>query len=192
MKKITKFITVLLCTGMLFGCTTEVAEFESPKDVIDTIKEEEKQAKEEVKEEPIEKTLAERMNDPDTLNYDNSPELKRLLTTNATESEYAEFFTNNQFNIIQFDGGIDLIQLLEDKKTRYELLLRSGDYDPNTQTGPTFKVKDVGISESSVKELFLSGNGEVGKHVKIEAKIYGYDEDTGIVELKLVSMSLRK
>lgn len=190
MRKITNLLTVLLCMGMFAGCTTEVAEFDSVKDAITTAEKEEKEAK---KDEvvPKEKDVFDRQRDPDTLNFENSEELKKMLTNTLSDDENKKFFMDNQYNIIEFDGAIDLIELIPNKKTRYSLLLRAGDYDPNTQTGPVFQVKDVGAAEDSVKELFLTGNGEVGKQVKIKATIYGYDEKTGLVELKLISMSKR-
>lgn len=192
MKKLTKIMAVLLCTGMLFGCDTEVAEFDSVKDAVETAKQEEKEAvKNEEKIVPKEKTEGERLKNPDTFNFENNEELKRLLTTSVSDEEYDKFFNANKYNIVEFDGAIDVIELIEGKKTRYTLLLRAGDYDPNTVIGPAFKIKDVGASDQSVRDLFLSGNGEVGKNVKIKAKIYGFDANTGLVELKLESMILR-
>lgn len=191
MRKLTKvlpLIASLVLTFGLFGCDTEVAEFESVKDAVDTAQEE---AKEVEKEEPKEKTAGERQKNPDTLTIENNEELNRLLSNSLPDEEYIKFFEANEYNIVEFDGAIDLIELIPNKKTRYSMVLRSGDYDANSVVGPAFRVKDVGAAESSVKDLFLSGNGEVGKNVRIKAKIYGYDEKSGAVELKLISMSLR-
>lgn len=190
MKKSIKILSMLLLAWFLSSCTTEVADFDSIKDAKETAEQEQKEAKEVEKEEtPKERTASERQKNPEDIT--NNETFKGILDGSVTEDKYEEFFKNNTFNIVEFDGAIDLIELIPNKKTRYTLLLRSGDFDPNSQTGPTFKVKDVGAIEDSVKELFLSGNGEVGKNVKIKAAIYGYDKDTGIVELKLISMSLR-
>lgn len=199
MKKSIKILPMLLLAGFLFSCTTEVADFDSIKDAKQTAEKEDQEAKKEEQEAKKEdevkenkpKDAFERQRNPDTLTFENSEELKKMLTTSASYEEHKKFFTDNKYNIIEFDGAIDLIELIPEKKTRYSLLLRAGEYDPNTQIGPTFKVKDVGVTESSVRELFLSGNGEVGKLVKIKATIYGYDDNAGVVELKLISMTQR-
>lgn len=187
MKKTTKIIgAFLLCMGLLTGCETEVTEFDSVKDAIETVKEEEKQAQEEVKKE---KTPGERLNDPDTINIENNEELKSILEKPVDAHSVKDFFENNEYNIIEFDGSIDYIGLVDGKKTRYSMLFTSGDYeDPK---GPLFIVKDVGAADPAVRELFMAGNGEQGKNVKIKAKIYGYVEGSDAIELKLESVSIR-
>lgn len=192
MKKTIKILPMLLLAGLLFSCTTEVADFDSVKDAKETAEQEAKEVEKEAKEQaPKQKDVFERQKNPDTLTFDDSSELRNVLSNNLSDEEYKKFFTDNQYNIIEFDGAIDLIELIPEKKTRYTLLLRAGDYDANSQTGPIFKVKDVGATDSSVKELFLTGNGEVGKQVKIKASIDGYNDKAGYVELKLISVTKR-
>lgn len=182
---------MLLLAGFLFSCTTEVAEFDSLKEAKQTAEQEEKEAKKEEESKPKEKDVFERQKNPDTLTFKNNEEFKNILTGTVTDEEYNKFFTDNKYNIVEFDGAIDVIELIDGKKTRYSLLLRSGDYNPDTVTGPPFLVKDVGATDPSVKPLFLSGNGEVGKNVRVVAKIYGFDKEAGTVELKLQSLTLR-
>lgn len=186
MKKTTKIIGVLLCMGLLTGCKTEVAEFDSVKDAIETAEKEEKQAQEEEKKE---KTPGERLNNPDTINIENNDELKSILEKNIDAGSVKDFFENNEYNIIEFDGNIESIELIPGKKTRYTMLLRSGNFDD--PKGPVFIVKDVGAADSSVRDLFSSGNGEQGKNVKIKAKIYGYVEGSDAIELKLTYINTR-
>ncbi|MPM55709.1 hypothetical protein SDC9_102506 [bioreactor metagenome] len=187
MKKTTKVIgALLLCMGLLTGCKTEVAEFESIKDAIETAEKEEKEAQEETKKE---KTPGERLNDPDTINVENNEELKSILEKSVDAHSVKHFFENNEYNIIEFDGNIDYIELISGKKTRYSMLFRSGNYED--QKGPVFIVKDIGAADPAVRELFTAGNGEQGKNVKIKAKIYGYVEGSDAIELKLESISIR-
>lgn len=187
MKKLTKILPLiasLVLTLGLFGCDTEVAEFDSVKDAVETA---EKESKEEVKT----KTVEERNENPDIINVENNDLLKTLLANGGTNDEYIKFFTDNQYNIIEFSGAIDAIDLIPEKKTRYSLLLRSGEYDANSITGPSFIVKDVGGNDKSIRDLFLAGKGEVGQPVNIVAKILGYDKNSDCIKLHLISISDR-
>lgn len=190
MRKSIKFLSVILLAGLLFGCETEVAEFDSVKDAIETAEKESKEV-EEKEVIPKEKSASDRLNNPDTLNIDNSERLKTLLTTTVSKEEYYKFVEDNQYNIIEFDGAIDLIELVSGKKTRYSMILRAGEYSENSIVGPGFIVKDVGASDASVRDLFRAGLGRVGQSVKIAAEIKGIDKGSELIELKLISISER-
>lgn len=189
MRKSIKFLSVILLACLLFGCETEVVEFDRVKDAIETVEKESKEAEEEAI--PKEKSAADRLNNPDTLNIDNSERLKTLLTTTVSKEEYYKFVEDNQYNIIEFDGAIDLIELVSGKKTRYSMILRAGEYSENSIVGPGFIVKDVGASDASVSDLFRAGLGRVGQSVKIAAEMKGVDKGSELIELKLISISER-
>ncbi len=182
MKKYSMLLGLILSVGVLVGCGTS--------EVSTTPTETEPIVQEEVIE-PVVKTEVDRLKDPDYINFDNSEELKRLLTSSLSDEEYEKFFNENKYNIIEFDGAVDLVELIPDKNTRYTMILRSGDYDEDSVNGPAMYVKDVGISDVSVRDLFRNGKMEIGLNVTISAKVMGFDIEKGYLEIKLISMKER-
>lgn len=128
----------------------------------------------------------------ETLTVNNCEELKSVLQLkDPVDPSVKEFADKYKGQTIEFDGRIDYMTQHENYKTRYDLLLSSGDYDENTQIGPSFQFSDVGLQELGIKDLYLPEFVKVGSNIKIVAEVKTYNEDSGLFILKPVSIQER-
>lgn len=142
--------------------------------------------------------------DPDILTIDNCPDLVSVLATQGSwDPAYADFTKTYRGKIIEFDGSIDYKDNTiifnpftgESKVSEYgyDVLLSGGDYDPNNQLGPTFKMEDLrspdvgGDAISKSLPDFMT----VGSNVRIRAKVGSYDSDSDIITLICQSIEPR-
>lgn len=116
------------------------------------------------------------------MTVENSVELE-LLLEDFDYSVCRVFAEKYEGEIIEFDGHIDYYANHKDYKTRYDVLLSAGDYDPNTQIGPTFKFENVNTND--VGDIF------VGREIVITAKVVSFDNDIGIFYLDPVEIKDR-
>lgn len=125
---------------------------------------------------------------PSSLTINTCSELNDILFGNAQSySDFASFARKYAGDTIEFNGSIDYAVNHKDYKTRFDILISSGDYDPSRQTGPTFKFENVNV-------INLSTNGDmlnVGDNVYVTAKIVKFDENTGIFYLEPISVRKR-
>lgn len=118
---------------------------------------------------------------PEILTIDNCTELKKILTDkNADYDDYQAFAQAYEGKTIEFDGSVDYKANFKDRKTRFTYLLSYGDYNPDTQVGPTFKFDDVGVYELGLE---LGEELEVGQNIRITAKVENFDYEHGIFNL---------
>lgn len=121
------------------------------------------------------------------LTVENSPELAAMLSNNADiDPSYASFARKYKGEIIEFDGRVDYLAKAGNYKTRYDVLLSAGDYDPNHQIGPAFKYSNVNITQ-----MKTDGDIRVGDNVRVIAEVDKYDENSGLFFLKPVSTKHR-
>ncbi len=142
--------------------------------------------------------------EPDILTIDNCPDLASLLATQGSwDPAYADFVKTYRGKIIEFNGSIDYKDNTiifntftgESKVSEYgyDVLLSSGDYDPNSQFGPTFKMEDLrsqdvgGDAISKSLPDFMA----VGSNVRIRAKVGSYNSDSDIITLICQSIEPR-
>lgn len=154
MKKLLITSMLILSLGALVGCDEMPTTVEESKPTV----------KEDVKEEVKEPVKEEPKIDQFKLDLDS-------LLTSIDSSGYADFSKKYFGKEIIFDGVIDSVALLEGKNTRYSILLS---YDGPNHTGPAFIIDDVGISSSSVRDLFKSGLMKPGQKVKVTANVSVY------------------
>lgn len=107
-----------------------------------------------------------------------------LLNKDEPYDSYSNFATKYEGRTIDFDGRIDYLVNHENYNTRYDILLSAGDYDPNTQIGPTFKFEDVGLWDLGLDSLSIS----VGMNVRIVATVQEFNYNTGIFFLDPISV----
>jgi len=197
MKKILSTILVLLCTGALFGCDmddpkvqdeikkvteeTQKKVDEANKKAQDKIDDLTKENEGNVKEETV-------VEGP--LTKDSNSEFANMLESADPEvlEAFAKAFRGQE---IEFDGAIDLVDFLPNKNTRIEMLMRAGDYNPDTQMGPSFKVKDIGVNDKAVRDLIANNPNLECLNVHITAKVEKYDPNTDLFFIKLVNVTVR-
>jgi hypothetical protein len=69
--------------------------------------------------------------------------------------------------------------------------LSAGDYDPDHQTGPTFKFDDVGVWDLGLDTLFLEDVIKIGMNVRIVAEVVEFNSNTGLFFLKPILVTER-
>ena len=128
----------------------------------------------------------------DVLTIKNCEALARILSLKSDHDDlYTDFAHEYKGMTIEFDGRIDYLTNHNDYKTRYDILVSAGDYDPDTQNGPTFKFEDVAAFDLNLQTLYLEDEISVGKNVRITAKVGTYNNDTGIFMLEPISIVAR-
>ncbi len=151
-------------------------------------------------EEIIEDTESDDMEDTESesdvaeeiLTAENCEELAKILSMNASIcDEYIDFAEKYKDRTIEFDGHIDYLMNYEDYKTRYDILLTAGDYDPDSQIGPAFKFENVGISELHLQGEAFENEIKVGQSVRIRAKVNNFNQKSELFFLDPVSLTER-
>lgn len=126
------------------------------------------------------------------LTIDNCEELTNMLSNKAEiDDSYSNFANKYRGRTIEFDGRIDYVVNHENYNTRYDILVSAGDYDADHQIGPIFKFEDVAAYDLDLDTLFLEEKIQVGKNVRIVAKVVEFNSDTGLFFLDPVSVTER-
>lgn len=125
----------------------------------------------------------------EVLTVENCEDLANILAMKAEiDNAYANFASEYKDMTIEFDGRIDYVANHDDYDTRYDILVSAGDYDPDSQIGPTFKFEDVAAYDLNLQTLFLEEEINVGKNVRITAEVVSFNSDTGIFLLDPISV----
>lgn len=159
---------------------TEVSEDEKPEENIN--QEEVTESNDENTEENISEEV---------LTIDNCEDLANILLTNMECEDYTNFTNKYKGRTIEFDGRIDHIMKYKNYDTRYNILVGAGDYDPNSIIGPPFQFKNVAAYDLDLGTLFLEDKIQVGKNVRIIAKVGEFNRDTGLFFLDPISVTER-
>lgn len=142
------------------------------------------------KDENTEEDVADQVDE--VLTIDNCEELARILSTNADiYEEYENFVNKYSGRTIEFDGRIDYVSKHGDYDTRYDILVGAGDYDPNHAIGPAFQFENVNYYDLGLDTLNLEAKIQVGKNVRIVAKVVEFNSDNTLFYLDPVSVTDR-
>lgn len=127
------------------------------------------------------------------LTINNCPDLAEILSIKSDfDDKYISFASEYAGKIVEFDGRIDYIALHGDYKTRYDILVSAGDYDPDRQIGPSFKFKDVGAYDLGLSSLDdVPSKLPVGSNVKIVAEIVSFNTNSYLFFLDPILVELR-
>lgn len=141
-------------------------------------------------EEPTQESEGPSPTEPDAvLTVENNEDLASFLATDDYDASEV-FATEYKNRTVRFDGSVDYIAPHGDYKTRYDILISAGDYSSTSQTGPTFKFKDVNIGN----DLHLTSANNyiaVGDKFRFTAQIESFNLNTGIFFLTPVSTETR-
>lgn len=126
------------------------------------------------------------------LTINNCEELANMLSNKADiDDSYSSFASKYQGRIIKFDGNIAHLMKHENYKTRYDILVYAGDFSYDSVRGPSFKFENVNTSDLDLDTLYLESQIEVGKNVRIVAKVDEFDSNSGLFYLDPVSVTER-
>lgn len=128
----------------------------------------------------------------EVLTVENCPDLVDVLQVkNEFDDIVKDFAKTFSGKIIEFDGNIAYVSNHGNYKTRYDILIYSGDYNASPMTGPAFQFSDVAIRDLGLSESWSSDHVRAGTNVRIRAKVLAYKEASGLFMLKPVSLEER-
>ena len=121
------------------------------------------------------------------ITVENNEEFKTLLQTDD-QNTIKDFIQKYKGQTIEFDGYIaDLAK----NKSKYDILIYSGDYNPDEATGPNFKFVEIGLISNPVFNPFNGENIREGQNVHIKAKVGSYNKEQELVYLSPIEVSPR-
>lgn len=126
------------------------------------------------------------------LTVENNKELATILSTkDETSPLFKEFAEKYAGRTIEFDGNTAYVGPYKDYKTRFNYLIFAGDFSTTTFSGPEFQFRNV-----NYYGLHLTGDNipdpfGAGHNIRIIATVEGYDENSGLFQLKPVSIKMR-
>jgi len=121
------------------------------------------------------------------ITVENNEEFKTLLQTDD-QNTIKDFIQKYKGQTIEFDGYIaDLAK----NKSKYDILIYSGDYNPDEATGPNFKFVEIGLISNPVFKPFNGENIRKGQNVHIKAEVGGYNSTQDLIFLSPIEVSPR-
>lgn len=121
----------------------------------------------------------------DILTPKNNAEFDAALQQSDPYSPVIKAFAEKyEGRVIEFDGFVGASMLHGNYKTRYDMLLDAGDFNPDKSQGPDFRLTSIG-SES----VYVDGTGSdpsvfpVGSNIHIKATISDYKDDPACIFL---------
>ena len=121
------------------------------------------------------------------ITVENNEEFKTLLQTDD-QNTIKDFIQKYKGQTIEFDGHI---ANLAKTKSKYDILIYSGDYHPDEVAGPNFKFVEISLISNPVFKPFNGENIKEGQNVRIKAKVGGYNEKQDLVFLSPIEVSPR-
>ena len=93
----------------------------------------------------------------ENLTIENNSDLAILvMLKDPCDPLVSQFASTYSGQIIEFDGCIANIQNHDNYDTRYDILINTGNYDPNTTSGPNFRFTDVNAQDMDLHTLYLT------------------------------------
>lgn len=128
----------------------------------------------------------------ETLTVDNNKEFAEILSIKDESSPlFKEFAQKYAGRTIEFDGNTAYVNNHGNYKTRFDYLIFAGDYSETTFSGPNFQFRDVNYTDLHLTGDNVPNTLGVGLNIRIIAKIEEYNENSGLFQLKPVSIQLR-
>lgn len=130
---------------------------------------------------------------PAILTVKNNPEFAALLKLGDNCSgKVNRFATKYAGQTIRFDGSIQAMAPHGKYKTRFDILVGPGNFDPNKAIGPTFQFNDKNV----VYDLHLTGKHipdyvKVGQNYTFTAQLGDYDPNSCLYQLSPVETKVR-
>ena len=131
-------------------------------------------------------------NDQEILTLENNEDMAALFKVGDSDPFVSEFAKKYAGRTIQFDGYIANMMPHEGSKTRFDILIYTGNYGEKSGNALSFKFEDVNI----VYDLKLTGSNipeyiSEGQNLRITAIVEEYKEISGLFFLKPVSTEIR-
>ena len=121
------------------------------------------------------------------ITVENNEEFKSLLQT-EDQSVITDFIQKHKGQIIEFDGNI---ANLAKSKSKYDILIHSGNYHPDEVSGPNFKIPQITIISNPIFNSFNGDNIKTGQNIHIKAEIGNYNSTQDLIYLSPIEVSPR-
>ena len=121
------------------------------------------------------------------ITIDNNEEFNTFLQT-EDQNTIKDFIQKYKGQTIEFDGNIANLAKI---KSKYNILIRSGDYHLDEAIGPNFQFFEISLISNPVFNPFNGENIREGQNVHIKAKVGGYNKEQGLVYLSPIEVSPR-
>lgn len=126
-------------------------------------------------------------NSTTVITIDNNEEFNTFLQT-EDQNTIKDFIQKYKGQTIEFDGNIANLAKI---KSKYNILIRSGDYHLDKATGPDFQFFEISLISNPVFNPFNGENIREGQNVHIKAKVGGYNKEQRLVYLSPIEVSPR-
>lgn len=126
-------------------------------------------------------------NSTTVITIDNNEEFNTFLQT-EDQNTIKDFIQKYKGQTIEFDGNIANLDKI---KSKYNILIRSGDYHLDKATGPDFQFFEISLISNPVFNPFNGENIREGQNVHIKAKVGGYNKKQELVYLSPIEVSPR-
>ena len=128
----------------------------------------------------------------EVLTPENNEELAELiLVKDVSDPIIQKFADKYEGRTIEFDGNVAYINNHGSYDTRYDILLGTGDYDEHSQQGPSFQLKDVGVTDLGMTGAYLDQIIKIGDNFHMTAVVGKYNAETTIFLLDPVTFELK-
>lgn len=118
---------------------------------------------------------------------ENNEEFKALLQTEDSNT-ITDFVQKHKNQTIEFDGNIAYLSKL---KSKYDVLIHSGDYHPDEASGPNFKIPQITIISNPIFNSFNGDDIKIGQNIHIKAKIGNYNTTQDLIYISPIEISPR-
>jgi hypothetical protein len=92
---------------------------------------------------------------------------------------------------VQFDGSVAAIAAHGNTKTRFDMLVGAGNFDPNKAIGPSFQFFDMNAFDMNLTGKKIPDNIKVGQNYTFIAELGDYNPDTCLYQLSPVETKVR-
>lgn len=128
----------------------------------------------------------------DNLTVENNAELQALLSLkNPGDPSVAAFVEKYRGKNIEFDANICYMAPHGNYKHYFDFLICPGNYDPNSQSGPNFKIKRANVTH----DLHITGDSpgytKQGDNIRIVAQILEFEPSSELLYIKPVKTTYR-
>lgn len=138
------------------------------------------------------KTVEKSSKDTSILTVKNNEDLAAVLAVkDENDPIIGEFAKKYAGRTIEFDGNIADMMQHKDYTTRYDIVIYAGDYSETTFSGPSFKFKNVNISDLKLTGAEIQENIGAGQNLHITAEVEEYNETSGLFFLNPISTEMR-
>jgi hypothetical protein len=125
------------------------------------------------------------------LTIKNNEDMAALFKVGDFDPFINEFAKKYSGGIIQFDGYIASMTPHDGFKTRFDILIYTGNYGASSGNALNFKFEDVSISDLKLTGSNIPEYISEGQNLRITAEVEEYNESSGLFFLKPVSTEIR-